>query len=314
MSSRMKTQVPKVMHKVCGRPMLDYVLESCRHAGVSRILVVVGYGAELIKEYYQDQKDLTFVLQAKQRGTGHAVLCCKDEMEAFRGDTFVICGDMPLIRGEILEALIDKHESSGAKATLATAVLEDASGYGRIVRDSDGRLTGIVEHKDCMPAQLEIKEVNPSYYLFDNQALFSALGQITPNNAKNEYYLTDTVEIILEWGGIVEAVTAVEQEDAMGANGRAELAELNRVMQQRIQRQVMDDGITIVDPANTWFCSGVKVGRDTVIEPFTYISGNVEIGSGCVIGPHAYLEEGAVVRDGDRVRLNFLKAEEPVGK
>ena len=306
-SSRMKTEMPKILHEVCGRSMLSYVLDACRTVGVKKIYAVVGYGAEWVKEKFSDSSDIEFVLQAEQKGTAHAVLCSKEQLADFDGESFVICGDMPLIRSDILEALIERHESSSAAMTLATAVLDDPSGYGRINRDSDGKLLGIVEHKDCSEEQLKIKEVNPSYYLFDNKILFETLEKVGNDNAKGEYYITDSVEILLSQGKTVEAVTAVEPAEAMGINSRADLSRIDKIMQDRIQQDLMADGVTIVDRANTWIDSCAEIGKDTVIEPFTCIRGTARIGKGCRIGPFVYLNDGTVVKDGMIVGPNLAE-------
>ena len=178
-SSRMNTQLPKVLHEVTGRPMLAYVLDACRSVGADKIYVVVGFGADQVKERFGDASDIVWVEQPEQLGTAHAVGCCKEHLKDFQGETLVLCGDGPLIRANTLRTLIEKHEAEHSAATLATAVLEDPSGYGRIVRDAYGNIQGIVEHSDCTPAQRAIKEVNPSYYLFNNKLLFSALEQVS---------------------------------------------------------------------------------------------------------------------------------------
>ncbi len=296
-SSRMKTEIPKVLHEVCGRPMLGYVLDACRAVGVSRIYVIVGYGSEHVKQRFTDS-DIEWVLQEEQNGTAHAVLCCKELLKDFEGETLVICGDMPLIRAEVLQTLIDRHEKNGSVMTLATAVLDDPTGYGRIERDSGGKLLGIVEHKDCSDEQLKIKEVNPSYYIFDNKIMFETLEKTGNDNAKSEYYITDSISILLGEGKKVEAVTAVSPAEAMGVNSRVDLSEIGMIMQARIQEELMGNGVTIVDPANTCICADVEIGKDTVIEPFTYICQNVKIGTGCKVGPFAYIKEGAVLEDG----------------
>ena len=296
-SSRMNTRLPKVLHEVSGRPMLAHVLGACRAANVSRILVVVGFGAEQVKERYADAKDIFWVEQREQRGTGHAVLCCQDHLRDFAGDTMILCGDGPLIRAETLRTLMEMHDSENSKATLATAVLEDPSGYGRIARDSGGNIQGIVEHSDCTPEQLEIKEVNPSYYLFDNQLLFNLLAQVKPDNVKQELYLTDVVAGAISMGHRVLAVAAVRPEEAMGVNSRAQLSVASKIMQRRIQTELMDKGVTIVDPDNTWIDARAEIGLDTVIEPFSYIHGEVEIGERCRIGPFACVATGTVLED-----------------
>ncbi len=296
-SNRMKTTRAKVLHEVCGRPMLAYVLDACRAAGTSKIYVVVGYGADQVKESFADADDIVWVIQEEQKGTGHAVLCCKEYLADFDGQVFILCGDMPLIRAETLKVLAEKHQAQGSTMTLATAVLEDPSGYGRIIRNDENNLTEIIEHNDCTSEQLEIKEVNPSFYLFDNKTLFELLAKVRCDNVKHEYYLTDVLGIAIEEGLKVEAVTAVTAEEVFGANSRAQLSNLNKVMQQRIQNRLRDSGVTIVDPDNTWVDSRAKIGQDTIIEPFTYIRGNVKIGKGCRVGPLVYLDSETVLED-----------------
>jgi bifunctional UDP-N-acetylglucosamine pyrophosphorylase/glucosamine-1-phosphate N-acetyltransferase len=296
-SSRMNTQLPKVLHEVGGRPMLAYVLDACREVEVSKIYVVIGFGAKEVKDQFNSTDDLVWVEQEKQLGTAHAVLCCKEYLKDFTGETLVLCGDGPLIRAQTLKILIERHETGQAAATLATAVLEDPTGYGRIVRDKYGNIQGIVEHTDCTPTQLAINEVNPSYYLFNNKILFEAVEKVKPDNIKEEYYLTDALSSVIATGHKVVAVTAVRPEEAMGVNSRAQLSVASKIMQQRIQQQLMEEGVTIVDPDNTWIDARAKVGQDTVIEPFTYIHGEVRIGKSCRIGPFAFLRHGTVLED-----------------
>jgi bifunctional UDP-N-acetylglucosamine pyrophosphorylase/glucosamine-1-phosphate N-acetyltransferase len=296
-SSRMNTQLPKVLHEVGGRPMLAYVLDACREVEVSKIYVVIGFGAKEVKDQFNGTDDLVWVEQEKQLGTAHAVLCCKEYLKDFTGETLVLCGDGPLIRAQTLKILIERHETGQAAATLATAVLDDPTGYGRIVRDKYGNIQGIVEHTDCTPTQLVINEVNPSYYLFNNKILFEAVEKVKPDNIKEEYYLTDALSSIIATGHKVVAVTAVRPEEAMGVNSRAQLSVASKIMQQRIQQQLMEEGVTIVDPDNTWIDARAKIGQDTVIEPFTYIHGEVKIGKSCRIGPFAFLRHGTVLED-----------------
>jgi bifunctional UDP-N-acetylglucosamine pyrophosphorylase/glucosamine-1-phosphate N-acetyltransferase len=296
-SSRMNTLLPKVLHEVCGRPMLAFVLDACRAAGVEKLYVVVGYGKEQVIEAFKNDTNIVWVEQKEQKGTGHAVMCCKEHLANFEGDALILCGDGPLIRAETLNTLIAKHESEKAAATLATAILENPAGYGRIVRDTYGNIQGIVEHNDCTPEQLAIKEVNPSYYCFKSKLLFSALANIKPNNVKNEYYLTDAIHLIITEGHKVVAVTAVPPSDALSINSRVQLSETSKIMQRRIQDRLMNSGVTIVDPPNTWIDARASIGQDTVIEPFTYIHGRVTIGRNCRVGPFAYLREGTVLGD-----------------
>jgi len=293
----MNTKLAKVLHEVCGRPMLAYVLDACRKAGVQRIYVIVGFGAEQVQGHFAEAEDVVWVRQDEQLGTGHAVACCREHLGDFDGQVLVLCGDGPLIRSHTLKALIEKHESGQSAATLATAVLDDPTGYGRIVRDPYGNMQGIVEDSDCNPYQKAIKEINPSYYLFNCKLLFDALEKVKPNNVKKEYYLTDAVSGIITTGHKVEAITAVLPDEAMGVNSRAQLSAASKIMQRRIQRRLMEDGVTIVDPDNTWIDARARIGQDTVIEPFTYIHGEVTIGRDCRIGPFAFLRHGTVLEN-----------------
>lgn len=296
-SSRMNTKLAKVLHEVCGRPMLSYVLDACRGAGVEKIYVVVGYSAEQVKDRFRDADDIVWVSQDEQKGTAHAVMCCREHLKDSDGQTLVLCGDGPLIRTETLRTLIGKHESENCAATLATAVLAEPAGYGRIIRDAYGNIQGIIEDSDCTAEQLKITEVNPSYYLFNNKILFEALDKVKPDNVKGEYYLTDALALLIASGHKVVAVTAVRPEEAMGVNSRQQLSEAGKIMQERIQSRLMDSGVTIVDPANTWIDVRTKIGQDTVIEPFTYIHGEVKIGRNCRVGPFAFLRSGTVLGD-----------------
>jgi bifunctional UDP-N-acetylglucosamine pyrophosphorylase/glucosamine-1-phosphate N-acetyltransferase len=277
--------------------MLAYVLDACRQVGVRKTYVVIGFSAEQVRERFGESAGIEWVIQKKQLGTAHAVLCCKEQLKDFRGETLVLCGDGPLIRPLTLTTLIEKHEAEQSAATLATAVLDDPTGYGRIVRDAYGNMQGIVEHSDCTKELLAIKEVNPSYYLFNNQVLFEALERVKPDNVKQEYYLTDVLSGIIRTGHKVVAVTAVRPEEAMGVNSRRQLSEASKIMQRRIQQELMENGVTIVDPDNTWIDARAKIGQDTVVEPFTYIHGVVEIGQNCRIGPFAYLRDGSVLKN-----------------
>jgi bifunctional UDP-N-acetylglucosamine pyrophosphorylase / glucosamine-1-phosphate N-acetyltransferase len=294
-ATRMKSERVKVMHEICGRPMLSYVLDACRDVGVTRLYVVIGHDRQRVIDAYQGETDITWVVQEQQKGTGHAVLMCRHAMVA-GGDlggeahTFVLGGDGPLIRGGTLRALAEKHLATGAAVTLATAMLENPAGYGRIVRDAGGAVTGIVEHHDATPEQRAIKEVNPTYWMFRTADLFESLDQVQPNNKKGEYYLTDTLGILRQAGRRLEAVPSVPAEDVLSINTRAELAEVARVMQRRIQRAHMEGGVTLVSPESTWIEFGAVIGQDTVLEPFTWI------GAGANIPAGTHVRAGTVVR------------------
>ncbi|UCG33858.1 MAG: bifunctional N-acetylglucosamine-1-phosphate uridyltransferase/glucosamine-1-phosphate acetyltransferase, partial [Phycisphaerales bacterium] len=261
-STRMMTDRPKVLHEVCGRPMLSYILDACRANGVGRILVVVGYQKERLIDHYVGQNDLVWVEQGEQLGTGHAVQVCQDALADFEGTVLVVAGDMPLVRPETMTRLLEAHESFGAAATIATTILDDPTGYGRIVRDAEGRLLAIVEHRDCTAEQLNIRECNPSYYAFDKASLFDALARTDNENAKGEYYITDAVRILNESGRQVQALEAINADEATGINSRQDLALVSRMMQDRIQAEFMERGVTIVDPASTWIDARAQIAKD----------------------------------------------------
>lgn len=288
-STRMRTERPKVVHEVCGRPILAYVLDACREAGVSDCVAVVGYGKEAVLAAFPHDSKIRFVEQAEQKGTGHAVMCCREEIAGKYDHVLVLCGDAPLIRAETIKELVKRHLAEGAALTLATSMLDDPTGYGRIDRDPTGRLRGIVEHGDCTPAQRQIKEINPGYYCFRVAELLVALDQIRPNNVKNEYYLTDALAILIQAGHKAVAVSAVPAQDVFGINSRQDLALVNRVMRERINDKIMANGVTLVDPANTWIDARAEIGQDTIIYPFVYIAGPAKIGRGCRIGPFAHV-------------------------
>ncbi len=293
-STRMKSQRVKVLHEICGRPMLAYVLDAARQAGVQRIVVVVGHDRESVMREFADQSDIVWVHQSEQKGTGHAVQMCRPAFHDFVGEVFVLAGDGPLIRAQTLTQILEAHRAKNAAMTLATSVIDNPQGYGRIVRDSTGEILGIVEEKDASVSQREIHEVNPSYYLFDSTALFKALDDIKPNNQKGEYYLTDTLAILRRAGQRVTALAAVPAEDILSINSRMELAVVSRVMQRRIQASVMDSGVTIVSPENTWIEFGAKIGQDTVLEAFVWVGARAEI------APASHVEASSVIGRGGK--------------
>lgn len=293
-STRMKSSKVKVLHEICGRPMLAYVLDAVREAGAQRIVVVVGYDRESVMREFSDQSDIVWVHQQEQKGTGHAVQVCREALKDFTGEVFVLAGDGPLIRAETLSHIVAEHRANQAAMTLATSVIDKPAGYGRIIRDGAGEILSIVEEKDATVEQREIHEVNPSYYLFDSVALFKSLNNIKPNNQKGEYYLTDALAILRREGRKVKALAAVPAEDILSINSRLELAVVSRVMQRRIQAAVMDSGVTIVSPENTWIEFGAKIGQDTVLEAFAWI------GAGAIIAPASHVPASVVIGRGGK--------------
>jgi len=281
-ATRMKSERVKVLHEICGRPMLSYVIDACREAGVERLYLVIGHDRERVIHEYSREKDITWVVQEQQMGTGHAVLVCKEKIAEHGGLTgedhvYVLGGDGPLIRGATLKALAEKHLATGAAVTLATSILENPTGYGRIVRDGANGVAAIVEQNDATEEQKKIREVNPTYWMFRTQDLFESLGKVKPNNKKGEYYLTDTLAILKEMGRRLEAVASVPAEDVLSINTRSELADVTRVMERRIQRGHMEGGVTLVSPESTFIEYGAVIGQDTVIEPFSTIRATARI-------------------------------------
>ena len=308
-STRMKSKRPKVLHEVCGRPMLHYVLKACYEAGVTRAIVVVGHGKEEVMAEFAHDKRIHWVEQTEQLGTGHAARVCEAELRKLHGDVFILAGDGPLIRGEVLRTLANVHHDEKADASMATAILDDPTGYGRIVRDAKGDFVEIVEQVDCSLVQLEIREVFPSYYCVKIDQLLWALEQLKPNNKKGEYYLTNVYGHLRNAGKKVLALQCVTQEDVLAVNTRQQLVDVDAVLQDRIQRNLRDNGVSIASPVNTYIEDGVSVGIDTVIQPFTFIGRNASIGADCCIGPFACVPRDGIVTEGTTIAGNVTAAD-----
>jgi bifunctional UDP-N-acetylglucosamine pyrophosphorylase / glucosamine-1-phosphate N-acetyltransferase len=303
-STRMKSRRPKPLHEICGRPMLEYILQACFDAGCERVLVVVGYGKDEIIAHFGHDSRITFVEQTEQLGTGHAVRVCEPELKGREGDVFILAGDVPLTRGEVLRTLRQAHRDEQAAASMATAILDDPTGYGRIVRDGEGEFVRIVEQLDCTEEEREIREVFPSYYCARVDDLLFALSRLKNDNKKSEYYLTDIYEILKQDGRKVVAVQAVTAEDVIAPNTRQQLAEADACMQDRIQGQLQEAGVTIISPENTYLESATAIGADTVIKPFSFIGRDARIGRDCVIGPFALIPRQSLVPEGMTIAGN----------
>ncbi len=232
-SKRMKSELPKVLHKVCGRPMVEHVLDAAREAGATKIVVVVGHKAEQVQENLSHHKDVSFALQEKQLGTGHAVMCCHEQLEGYDGTILVLTGDTPLLRGASLAALIEEMNSQSAACVVGTAKTESNHGLGRIVRDADGKFLRIVEEKDASDEEKTITEINTGCFAFDGSSLLSALKDVKPNNVQGELYLTDCAEILRIQGKPVVAACRLDIAEAMGVNTQEQLAEVEQVMLAR---------------------------------------------------------------------------------
>lgn len=304
---RMKSKLYKVLHKVCGKPMVGHVTDALAEAEIQHTYVVVGHGAEAVQQYLGER--VQYVMQQEQLGTGHAVLRAAPLLAEQAGTTVIVCGDTPLIRGETIRRMVELHEESGAAATIMTAVIEDPTGYGRIIRGADGSVARIVEHKDCDEEEAAVREINAGTYVFDNRKLFAALSRVTNDNAQGEYYLTDVFRILSEEQERILAYPIEDITETIGVNDRIALAEAERHMRERINREHMQGGVTIIDPAHTYIESGVTIGADTVLLPGTILRSGTIIGEDCVIGPQA---EIAASKIGSGVTIRYAVLEQAV--
>ncbi|EPY06042.1 UDP-N-acetylglucosamine pyrophosphorylase [Paenibacillus alvei TS-15] len=295
---RMKSKLYKVLHPVCGKPMVGHVLDAVESVDCERTVVIVGHGAEAVQQFLGNRAE--YALQAEQLGTGHAVKQAKALLDGEEGTTLVICGDTPLVTPETLAQLMELHNRAQASATILTAELNDPTGYGRVIRAEDGSVLKIVEQKDCTTEEQLVKEINTGTYCFDNVKLFAALEQIRNDNAQQEYYLTDVIGIMKAQGDIVQAYCTPDNSEAIGVNDRLVLSEAERFMRERINKRHMLNGVTIIDPANTYIESGVVIGADTIIEPGTSLRGNTSVGGECVIGPNSEIVDSTI---GDQVHI-----------
>ena len=295
MGTRMKSKMPKVLHKVCGKPLSKWVIDASKAAGADKVCAVVGHKAETVKEVLGDVCE--FALQAEQKGTGHAVMQAIDVIKNSKGEVVILNGDTPLITAETINKAIEYHKNNGNQATVITAILDDATGYGRIVRDNDGSVLKIVEQKDASEEEKKINEVNSGMYVFDAQVLVYALDKITPNNAQGEYYLTDTLEILLSAGKKIGGYAISDNDEIRGINDRVQLNEAEKIMQKRINEYHMRNGVTMRNPESVYIEDGVEIGNDTEICQNVTIKSGTKIGSGCVIGSGSMLDR-AVIHDG----------------
>lgn len=285
--TRMKSKLYKVLHPVCGKPMLRHVLDQIGKIDFTKKMVIVGHGSESVKACVET--DAVCIFQKEQLGTAHAVLQARGELAGLAGTTVVLCGDTPLVRAETIKKLIDFQEKEHAAAAVLTAHAGDPAGYGRIVRDASGNLSRIVEDKDASEVEKAIDEINTGIYSFDNQLLFQFLEQVGNANAQGEYYLPDVLALLIQADEKVVACTTQHFEETAGVNDRAQLAAAEKTMRQRINHEHMMRGVTLTDPDHTYIDADCLIGQDTVIQPGTIISGKTEIGAGCLIGPNARL-------------------------
>jgi bifunctional UDP-N-acetylglucosamine pyrophosphorylase / glucosamine-1-phosphate N-acetyltransferase len=293
--TRMKSATPKHLHPLLGRKMVDWVVDAARSAGIERLVVVASPQTIDLLE------DVEVAVQDEPLGTGDAVRCARASLEGFEGDVLVLNGDVPALRPETLRDLVETHRSSGAAATVLSFEPAEAGAYGRIVRDSNGRLAKIVEAGDASPEELELGEVNSGIYAFRAEKLWPALERLDAHNSQGELYVTDTLGLLVADGEPCAVQLAADPLEAEGVNTRAELALAAASLRGRINERHMLAGVTIVDPASTWIEAGVEIEPDVVIQPFTVIRGGVRIESGAEIGPFAYVRPVTVIGEGAKV-------------
>ncbi len=294
--TRMKSQVPKVLHQVAGKPVLRYIVDVVRSL---KTYVVVGHGAAQVKHAIGDSVE--YVLQNKLLGTGDALRRVQPYLKSFSGTLLVLCGDTPLLEPTTVRRLMARHKQAKAAATVMTAIVRQPFGYGRIVRDAQGNFVAIREQKDAGPGEHKIHEINVGMYCFEAKAAFEALRKIKLNPKKKEYYLTDIIKLLLSCGKRVSTWTSLDESAAFGINTRQDLAQADGIIRRRILNQLMDSGVTIVDPATTYVESGCKIGTDTIIYPCTFIHRDVVIGRKCSIGPFARLRPGTRIGDATEI-------------
>jgi bifunctional UDP-N-acetylglucosamine pyrophosphorylase/glucosamine-1-phosphate N-acetyltransferase len=300
----MRSSSPKVLHQVMGRSLLSYVLSAVAPLDAEHTVVVVGHGREQVAEHLFEVAPAALqVVQQEQNGTGHAVRLALEAIPGAAGSVVVVCGDTPLLQSAPLGELVGQHAASGSAVTVLTTRLDDPTGYGRIVRSSEGRVIAIVEHRDADEAVRAVAEVNSGIYVFDASSLREALTRLTTDNSQGEEYLTDVVALMVKDDREVDAVTVNDSDDVMGVNDRVQLAAADAVLQRRINEKWMRAGVTIVDPASTRIGPDVTLEPDVVVHPWTILEGNTSIESGAMVGPGTHLNNCRVAR-GASVRFS----------
>lgn len=313
LGTRMKSRRAKVLHELAGRPLIGHVLRATFDVSPETIFTVVGHQAAEVEQSVKDQAtaitkitnapspNLEFVVQTEQKGTGHAVMAAREKLVSRRGSLIIVAGDAPLIESTTLRHLVGVHEAKKNDCTMLTVILEDPTGYGRIIRNGDGSLQRCVEHKDATSDERAIQEVGVSIYCFEVGSLLKALDRLTTDNAQGEYYLTDVPRIMQEHGNKVGLLLHPNADEVLGINTRVELADLERRLRDRKNRELMLSGVTLIDPASTYIELDVQVGKDTVISPQVVLQGNTRIGEGCSINSWSRLKN---VEVGNGVRID----------
>jgi bifunctional UDP-N-acetylglucosamine pyrophosphorylase/glucosamine-1-phosphate N-acetyltransferase len=318
---RMRSKQPKVLHPVAGRPMIQYVLNLVKALEANRVLVVVGHHKEQVRKLLEGEiqnRQIEVVVQDSLSGTGHAVMMTRPFLADYEGTVMILNGDHPLLRVETASALLKTHWENEAAITILTAHLENPEGYGRILRGSEGQVTGIVEERDATAQQRWMTEINTGVYVAQADSLFRLLEEIKPDNAQGEYYLTDTVRIAVQKKLRLLAITAADSSEALGINNRVDLARAEKIMRKRTANRLMAEGVTLLDPETTCIDDTVVIGRDTMVYPWTFIEGDSRIGEDCVIFSHvrisnSHLGQGVVVKDHSVITESVLEDHVSIG-
>lgn len=304
--TRMKSKVPKVLHKIQDKTMADYVLDSAFNAGAEDICVIVGHQSAMVKAILSNRIS-SFAFQREQLGTGHAVMQAADFIN-YDGNIVILCGDTPLIRAETLKKLNGLHSDQDAAVTVISAIVDNPDGYGRIVRSND-EFSKIVEQKDASEAEKAINEINTGVYIFKADKLREALAKLNNNNSQKEYYLTDTLEVLKSSGNNVSIMAADDADEFIGVNSKLQLAQAAKIMRERINTELMLNGVTIEDPDNTYIGSDVEIAPDTIILPGTIIEGKTKIGTDCLIGPYTKITS-CIIHDCVQIQQSTLVSSE----
>lgn len=289
--TRIKSDLPKVLHKVAGKEMVNHVIDTMRKANIEDVNVIIGKGADLVKEKTASRL-ISYSLQEEQLGTGHAVKCAIDFLSGKKGTVGIFCGDAPLITDETVERLFKQHQEDCNSATLLSSLVEDPTGYGRVIR-ANGEVVKIVEHKDCNEEELLVNEMNSAIYCFDIEELVASLDKLSNNNTQGEYYLTDVIGILKSQDKKVGAVV-IDYEETIGVNSRVQLAEAEEILKKRINQKHMINGVTLIDPSSTYIGNDVLIGKDTIIYPNNVIEGKTVIGERCILYPNSRIKDTEV--------------------
>ena len=307
--TRMKSCLPKVLHKVAGKELISHVIGCLNSAiKVQKLIVVVGSGFDLVIKHLE-KYNADYVFQKERLGSAHALLRAKNKLKNLDGNLVVMCGDTPLVKSSTIKNLLKYHVKNENNATVLSGMVQNPFGYGRIVRNSNGAVACIVEEKSATKEEKEIKEINSGIYCFDLKVLWKALNKVDNKNNKKEYYLTDVIEILNKDGYKTDAVALTTEEEILGVNNRKQLAVAEQILRERKNDELMANGVTIVDPRTTYIDSNVIIGQDTVIKPNTFIEGKTKIGKNCVIGPDTTIKD-SVIKDNIFITYSHIEESE----